>query len=606
MVLLPLLSAVGILCSYSHFEFQLNLLLCTTAPRNYNMEISLQNYTTTLAKTFLAKAAKLVVRECDETEKGHFVAYVDEGDESYDVSLTLSAKGLVTGQSCDCKKGQTFCLHKGALLLHLAEKGKTPVAKKSKATPKSKLPPSVQLLAEVEELPLKAWVQEVLLRNKDLEMAFVHHFTAQQRQYTPKEVEQITKDAIKAVVKNKRTVDTSELKRIVELWTDVHAVIVKQYLEGVADENNFANLQTLIDCCLAFDKRTNNNSNKISRYIEDTLRQCLEPVNILQTDTVWEKATGLFINHLVENGFMVRTHYLLYLQNLCAISSLERIGSIAARIVSAYKQRRPNAIYNENTYTKMLFELVQQHKLLAAYYPIFAPIHFENTYNEALIKALIEIEQFALAEQYSRQQITGNSRNEYNIAYLQLLKTIYTQQHKQKELIQTLNELLPLTFNFDDYLYIDTHLAESEEKSDWRTKLQSKAKTIMGRGNRNAAIFCMQLYDHLNKPLKMIECLVNDPVSYQLILQHFDKMAKANTALLLESIILKSGRHGWSSYHYENDDAYFPALLAKLEEYIPRAQLLTRIVKEKGNKYAYHGYNSFWSYVVQQLQPSNQ
>lgn len=570
------------------------------------MEISLQNYTTTLAKPFLAKAAKLVVRECDETEKGHFVAYVDEGEESYDVSLTLSAKGLVTDQSCDCKKGQTFCLHKGALLLYVAEKGKTPVAKKAKATPKSKLPPSVQLLAEVEEQPLKAWVQEVLLRNKDLEMAFVHHFTAQQRQYTPKEVEQITKDAIKAVVKNKRTVDTSELKRIVELWTDVHAVIVKQYLEGVADENNFANLNALIDSCLAFNKGTNNNSNKISRYVEDTLRQCLEPVNILQTDTVWEKATGLFINHLIENGFILRTHYLAYLQSLCAISRPDRTGSILARIVSTYKQRRPNAIYNENTYTKMLFELVQQHKLLAQYYQSFAPIHFENTYNETLIKALIEIGQLDLAEQYSRQQITGNSRSEYNIPYLQLLKTIYAQQNKQRELIQTLNELLPLTFNFDDYLYIDTHLAESEEKSAWHTKLLSKAKTIMGRGNRNATIFCMQLYDHLNKPLKMIECIVNDPVSYQLILQYFDRMAKANTALLLESIILKSGRHGWSSYYYENDDAYFPALLAKLEEYIPRAALLTRIVKEKNNKYTYHSYNSFWAYVILQLQPNSQ
>jgi hypothetical protein len=436
-------------------------------------------------------------------------------------------------------------------------------------------------------------------------MAFVHHFTAQQRQYTPKEVEQITKDAIKAVVKNKRTVDTSELKRIVELWTDVHAAIVKQYIEAVADENGFANLHTLIDCCLAFNKRTNNNSNKIIRYVEDILRQCVEPVNILQTDTVWEKATGFFINNLIEAGYMLRTHYLLHLQNLCAISSPERIGSIVARMVTAYGQRRPNAIYNESTYTKMVFELVQQHKLFATYYTNFAPIHYDNTYNEALIKALIEIEQFFLAEKYSRQQITGNARNEYNITYLQLLKTIYAQQHKQKELIHTLNELLPLTFNMEDYLYINGHLAESDEKKAWHTKLLSKAKTAMGRGNRNAATFQMQVYDYLNQPIKMIECIVNDPLSYQLILQYFDKMATANSALLLESIIRKSSHHGWSSYYYENDADCFPALLAKLEEYIPRAQLLIRIAKDKGNKYTYYGYNSFWNYVEQQLLPSN-
>jgi hypothetical protein len=53
------------------------------------MELSLENHKTVLPKELLKKAEKNKVRECDETARGHFIAYVDEGSESFDVSLNI-------------------------------------------------------------------------------------------------------------------------------------------------------------------------------------------------------------------------------------------------------------------------------------------------------------------------------------------------------------------------------------------------------------------------------------------------------------------------------------------------------------------------------------
>jgi hypothetical protein len=73
------------------------------------MELSLKNYKTVLSKDLLKKAEKNTVRECDETEKGHFIAYVDEGHDSFDVSLTVINNDAISAHSCDCKNGSKFC-----------------------------------------------------------------------------------------------------------------------------------------------------------------------------------------------------------------------------------------------------------------------------------------------------------------------------------------------------------------------------------------------------------------------------------------------------------------------------------------------------------------
>ena len=119
------------------------------------MELTLKNFATTLSKDLILLAQKNKVRECDETGKGHFVAYVDEGSESFDVSLEIAAGGKISAHACDCGAKISFCRHKLALLMQIAE------GKKEKVTIKARKKESKTeaLLANATSEQLKAWVQ---------------------------------------------------------------------------------------------------------------------------------------------------------------------------------------------------------------------------------------------------------------------------------------------------------------------------------------------------------------------------------------------------------------------------------------------------------------
>jgi hypothetical protein len=54
------------------------------------MVLIFKNYAITLPQDLLQQADKNTVRKCDETEKGHFVAYADNGNDSIDVKKRIT------------------------------------------------------------------------------------------------------------------------------------------------------------------------------------------------------------------------------------------------------------------------------------------------------------------------------------------------------------------------------------------------------------------------------------------------------------------------------------------------------------------------------------
>ena len=255
------------------------------------MELTLKNYATALSKDLILLAKKNKVRECDETEKGHFIAYVDEGSESFDVSLTVKTGNKIAQHTCDCDSNISFCRHRVALLIHIAtgEKAKDTVKirkKESKAE---------ALLGAVAPNELKAWVKTLIEKNKDIELSFIHHFSVKE-QLTPAEVIKITNDAIRAVTGNKKNIDQTQLKKLVELWSEMHGPMVAHYLENVTDEKSFLNFHTMLETCLAFQVNADTSSNRIPKFVAGVLQKSQEPVNNLYNEEAWDKAVSYFIN----------------------------------------------------------------------------------------------------------------------------------------------------------------------------------------------------------------------------------------------------------------------------------------------------------------------
>ena len=555
------------------------------------MELSLGNYKTSLPKELLKKAENNKVRECDEAEKRHFVAYVDEADETFDVSLTFSPAGKVVNQSCDCKNSNFFCSHKTALLVHIAKGAKITQSVKAKKISKAEA-----LLDEAEPNDLKEWVRDLLRNNKDIELSFAHYFSAKEQQYTPTEVVKLTDEAVKAVVKSKKNIDPTQLKKLVELWKTVHSPIVKMYLANVTDENAFINFHTIMETCLAVDYKLNTSSNRIVKYLEDLLQQSTEVINNLFKDEAWKTA----ISHFTENVYnkdAIRLHYLNHLKNIISISNETRRNILIDQLATLYKEKSGVPAINIHHFTKFLFSTVEEYGLTDKYFLLFEPITFDNEFNLKLIRIFIGHGELNTAKEFCEKQINVNFREEYNIPYLQFLKEIYVLENDERNLTQVLSQLLPHTYSFEDFIYIYDRISNVEEQKKWKAKVLARARTASKNYNRGATEFVFRLFDAEKRYLKMIEN-IDTKTPYSIILEYFHPMASASKESLLLAIIKKND--DYFKLDGIDESECFPQLLAAISTYFTKEFLITTI-KQVAKQSYYSRPNSFIEYVLSSL-----
>jgi hypothetical protein len=179
--------------------------------------MQLQKLDKIISKAYITTATTLVqsgaVRELDEEPKGRFVAYVDEGKESYDVLIELDAKQNVVTHTCDCPDEYLYCAHKTAVLLTLQGSVKA----KKKAEPKIKQTPEEVLLQTLEVEDLRRFVRIVLKENKQLRLQFLSNFKGENIVINQTELNAVTADIIKQVLGQRRNPKQSDRKRIAKL-----------------------------------------------------------------------------------------------------------------------------------------------------------------------------------------------------------------------------------------------------------------------------------------------------------------------------------------------------------------------------------------------------
>ncbi|PWK70013.1 hypothetical protein LX99_04666 [Mucilaginibacter oryzae] len=558
------------------------------------MELTFKNYTKELPKELLQQAEKNTVRECDENEGGQFIAYVDEGNDSFDVSVTRLPGDKIGDHSCDCGSNLNFCRHKVALINHLAKN------KKVKATVKlKKQKSSVEALMEdIDFGMLKEWVANLIQKNKDIELAFVHHFSAGDKEYKPEDVVNLVNDAVKASGCNKKNVDATQIKKLVELWTEVLRPVIDNYLLGVMDEKAFQNLHTMLDHCYQVQSKTNSGSTRIHKYVGTVLKNAEDTVNNLQNDEAWHRAVGFFRDHLFVDKYNIRLHYLIHLQNIINKADEARRQSLIKSLIAQYK-RVNTELLGSGLYTKLIFGFIEANNLFPEYYNVVKPIRFDNEFNEHLIRLLIENNHLETAEKYCREQIKSNFREEYNRLYWGFLKEIYTLQGNEKKLADVLLQLFPLEYNFDDYIFISNRLPDDERKK-WRTRMLTNARHA-SYSFGPAMTFCFKLMDHEKNYKKMLD-YIEAHTPYSLILKYSEPMLAAGKNKLLEILSQKTD-YSWgvSAKSKKDDEESFPALFELLKMHYGD-QYLTLVVKQiESNRYK--TLNRFFKYVKEQLLP---
>lgn len=566
------------------------------------MDLTSQNYKTILPKELLKKAGKNNVRECDETEKGHFVAYVDEGDKSFDVSITILPNHDIAAHSCDCKNNNRICVHKAALLMHVVEQKSS----KSSSRFKTKAGKFQPVLEAADVHQLKEWLRGILEKNKDFELSFLNYFSANNHEYTPEEVKKRTLEAVKAVAGTKKELDSTQWKKVIELWKEIHKPVLENYLAEPTNEKAFLNFHAVFDSCTEFQSRIAGSMVRIQNYLNTLLQKTTESLHIIQDDDAWSTATGYYVDHITgsdnDGEKLIRIPYLLHLKNLIDIGSEERRNKLIDRLAKQYSNEVEDYNVNSNQYTKIVFYLLKQYGLFNKYYKKFKPIYYDNEFNQKLIQQLIANGHYDLGEKYCQQQIKNNAKREYDITYLELLKEIYTIQKDEANLSRILSELLPYTFDFDDFMYIFNRMPVEEERKKWRNKIFTKARDA-ARNHHPAAIqFRFKLLDYERKYSKMIECIdQSTPIS--IILTYFDPMVRIDQSGFLEKILKKGNRSGWSLEieDIENDEKLFPELLSKLLTHYGEQVIILAVKQIEKNRF-YYGGNHFVAFIKETLQ----
>jgi hypothetical protein len=556
------------------------------------MELSTKNYKQTLPAVLLKKAEKCNVRECDEVEKGHFVAYVDENSDSFDVSLTLDHAGKVTAHICDCKVKSPFCQHKAALFLSLS-KGKKGTTGKIKGKKVSRLE---TLMQDIDPEKLKIWVADLLAKNKDIELAFIHQFSRQEEQYTPALLKQQTLDAVKAVIKNKRKLEASDVKKMVDLWTTIHDPFINWFRAQVADKNALNTFHALMEACQEVQRKVVTSSIRINKYIEQLLLTTAEHTHQLKTEEAFNFVTNYFTEALF-GDHVIRMHYLSFLVNLVNISEPERKHRLSMQMIKQYSQKNLHTFYNGEKYTEGIFNLATDNDLFTLHYKVFKPIQFNNDYNEELITLLMEDGRLELAEKYCQEQIKINSREEYNERYLEFLKEIYTLQQDNQKLSQVLKVLFPLAYNFDDFLFIYAQIENEEEKKKWRTKMLGRARQMTNSdAHVNVIAFPFRLMEYEQNFKKMVD-YVDAHTPYSIILQYADKMMLVHKQGFLDALARKNDPY---SYVDSSDEEHqFPQLADILLKYASKTEI--NMVFRKYEKSGWYRNNRFITFMKKRL-----
>ncbi|MEO6831817.1 MAG: SWIM zinc finger family protein [Chitinophagaceae bacterium] len=497
----------------------------------------------------LLKAAKAcTVRECDETKKRSFVAYVDEGEGTFDVTLQLDAEGNIVNSSCDCELPNT-CKHIVALFIFLSENQKVAVSvvPKKKATKVKNVLPHEALFEEADAEKLKDWLRGILATNKELALTFTHQFRNTDRILSPEEAITITNDAVKSVMGRAHNPDPNQVKRILGLWKTLHKPIVDGYKKGLADENGFKALQAMLDVVYSF-YRQHHFANNAYHYIAHILEELAPQIATLAQLEAFEKATGFFIDNL-QGKFDTRPNYLIFLQKVMSISSSARKVNLAHRLATNYseylsKYGEPKNYYFSETMLIMIIDA----GLFTTYADAFKPIPCANAFNGKLLSALINAGMYQKAEQIAWAQISASTDIEYNNRYLLLLRELYQRTNNLAGQAKVAVELLPQTFDFDDYLLAISVMEDPSMRVTLRRKLFKRARH-MAMHNKAARDFSIRILVFEEKWDNLIN-YVDDygtRLTNEQILENFEQMYSYNSQLLLYKLLSRRYDTEWAT-----------------------------------------------------------
>lgn len=430
------------------------------------------------SETKVAQAKKLAFRELEEFErKGNFVAYVDEGVESYDVNIQLD-KDIIVGHSCDCGRRETYCIHQIAILIELSanRKESSNSNKASKSSQRKKVKESEQLLLSVEQESLTSWLLELFKTNKDIELQFLLKFGKDKQEYQEKDVVKILRDTVVSVIGKRRKVETSEVKKIVQLW-EKSLIPFWDYLAlNIGNEKVIELFSAVYNGVTSIEYQTLYTGTRFKKFIDISNTKIAMFVAQIESDIQWVKLTDAYWSKMWtlgnEQGGMLDLLVLMYQS-----SSPDRKRLLSVKIEHLLKENLREGYHMSLPVDEFFLDALIENEMFEANMDYFFPRHWEARYNLKLIEAVKPLDpERAIA--YCNLVIESNARSEYNDPFLDILEELYTLNGDLNKLAQIKMYKFGAYPNFADYEFI----VENSEDEQLNKKFRTNTLTMLRNG----------------------------------------------------------------------------------------------------------------------------
>jgi hypothetical protein len=534
--------------------------------------LSLKNFKKYFSDDVKLWSAQCTVRECDEEEKGFFVAFVDQGVHSFDVNAKINAKQEIVSCTCDCPNGNGYCQHKLALITHIVsnEKVATPKLVKNKISPLDKV------FEERNFDDLKTWLLKTFEKDKALQAEFIQDFTPIEQNFlTQPELEKKLKELLRAVFGSKKKVETADFKKAMTLWENFALNHVKIYLHKPTLYLHFEQLDLLYKAMASQISVLMTKSYTAYFNIQKKIEaQIATIINGLPSVEEFTLAVKILTFQLVISQGLDST-ILKILLRIFEKTHERGKSQITDLILQQYKKFHSNTKFGDKYFTHVSWQMVQESELVDQYVVFLLPISFDNDFNVELIEKLIEIRKNELAIKHCNTIIRNNYYPEYNFPYWAYLKKLYILTKQPEKTNEIKKHLIPFTGNFEDFLEVYEQMTDENEKKSYRINLLTKFRAHSQKGKFSETdAFCIKLAGYEKNYNKLIDYLT-DYNRIQYYLPYFEEMLKYNKKRTLQNI-LSNFKHpplGISQKIYQAEKECYLTVYQLICKYFPEDEL---------------------------------
>lgn len=489
-------------------------------------------------KTIIAKqdptkvtlAHKLEVRELEEHgEKGNFIAFVDEGPESYDVNITVEGS-QVRIHTCDCAIKDTYCVHQLAVLLQLnGAKKNTPTTKRVPA--KRKMKESGQLLQDADPQEVSSWLTEIFKANKDIELQFVLRFSKQPITYQPEDISKLLNSGITAVIGKRKKLEAVEIKKIIDIW-EKSLVPVWDYIQAnITKPEGITIYIAMVSSLYDFEHRYHYSSTRIRTLLSACYDKLGLILSLVTSDLQWQ---SLF-NWLWTETWREGTTWVGVfppIQSMYSYLSPERKSIFANTVLDLLIDFVDENVAMPVEVDNFFLDVMLDSGRFDEIYFYFEPKKWQHEYNLKLARAVRLVDP-EVAIQFCSRVIDENVQDSYNLPFLNIMEEVFVQLGDLDGQACVKMDMFSWNPNIEDYKFIMQHAKDEADKIHFRSRVLTNHRYNLDRDEEADLYFSILVTQKNYK--NMLEVIDYNIGAYPL-LKYWDYMYNHDRMALVKKI----------------------------------------------------------------------